>query len=167
MRDQSEDIADLLSDRRLQPQELASRLYYMYCHNTRVPVSSEIEDSEPVPEDIKRKLLDYRKFAIMPYDYLVEDGLAVALAKHGQRGARKGTGMIFYQVGRSPFSTPPNPPPILRRRLHAPLLLLRTRHGLWLPRFLLRPQRQDQGGPDQRAGDGQRRGRLHGRPRHG
>ncbi|KAK2079953.1 hypothetical protein QBZ16_002348 [Prototheca wickerhamii] len=82
MRDQSEDIADLLSDRRLQPQELASRLYYMYCHNTRVPVSSEIGDSEPVPEDIKRKLLDYRKFAIMPYDYLVEDGLAVALAKH-------------------------------------------------------------------------------------
>lgn len=90
MRDENEEIAELLSDDRLQSKELASRLYYMYGHNVRTPVSTEIDESRPVPQEVLEKLREYRKYAILPYDYRSEDDLSIPLRKFGGLGRSVG-----------------------------------------------------------------------------
>lgn len=83
MRDDNEEIAELLSHDHLQPQELAARMYYMYCEHCRAPVTEAIEEGTPAPPDALRALRRYRRYAVLVYDAITESSLSEALAERG------------------------------------------------------------------------------------
>ncbi|KAL6785196.1 hypothetical protein ACKKBG_A02840 [Auxenochlorella protothecoides x Auxenochlorella symbiontica] len=83
MRDDNEEIAELLSHDHLQPQELAARMYYMYCEHCRAPVTEAIEEGTPAPPDALRALRRYRRYAVLVYDAVTESSLSEALAERG------------------------------------------------------------------------------------
>lgn len=96
MKEENVAIADLMADPRLRPQELASRLYYLYCEDCKHPLPSLVQTGDPAPEDLLQPLRRYRKYANMVYDVTSEHLLAELLDDDGVLGDCLVCGMLGW-----------------------------------------------------------------------